>query len=155
MGLFFRTIENVNQKRLYPVHALAREIRDLLDALSDPIEHLCSATCPGCKDICCERATIWYDFKDLVYLYFGMGRLPEKQIKKIPGPVRPQCSNLTETGCRLPRRERPFVCTWYFCPDLTKNPQYRNTPFSTKIEEIKELRSRMEEAFCCISAARI
>ncbi len=145
---FFRTIGNVHKKRLAPVHALAREIQGLLDELSAPVEHLCSLTCPDCRDICCERATIWYDFKDLVYLYFGLGILPEKQIKKVQGPKRPQCSNLTKTGCCLPRRKRPFVCTWYFCPDQTRTPQYRNTPFSTKIEEIKELRNKLEEAFC-------
>ncbi|MDA3790878.1 MAG: hypothetical protein PF503_20580, partial [Desulfobacula sp.] len=78
---------------------------------------------------------------------------PDNQIKKIPGTISPQCSNLTEIGCCLPRRERPFVCTWYFCPDQTRTAQYQNGSFAEKIIEIKKLRNQMEEIFCLVSSS--
>ncbi|MDA3787437.1 MAG: hypothetical protein PF503_02925, partial [Desulfobacula sp.] len=78
---------------------------------------------------------------------------PDNQIKKIPGTISPQCSNLTEIGCCLPRRERPFVCIWYFCPDQTRTAQYQNGSFAEKIIEIKKLRNQMEEIFCLVSSS--
>ncbi len=149
--LFLDTIERVHGHSLGPVRILAREIRSLYDSLSEPLEQLCVSICPDCKDVCCERATIWYDFKDILYLYFGLGIFPYTQIKKIPGQGRPHCVNLEETGCLLPRRERPFVCTWYFCPQATALPQ-QNTFFSAKMDKIKALRHGMEKAFCSITA---
>lgn len=152
MGLFLDTIERLHGHSLEPVRAFARKICSLYDSLSDPITQLCVSTCPDCKDVCCERATIWYDFKDILCLYFGLGILPVAQIKKIPGQNRPRCVHLEETGCRLPRRERPFVCTWYFCPDQAKSIPHQNTFFIDRLEKIKGLRQGMEKAFCSITA---
>ena len=147
--LFFDAIERVHGHALGPVRILGNKISSLYDSLSDPIEQLCETCCPGCKDVCCERATIWYDFKDILYLYFGPDKFPHSQIKKIPGQSRPHCANLTKTGCILPRKERPFVCTWYFCPDQTLLCQ--DTSLSKKINEIKSLRNEMETTFCHIT----
>ncbi len=152
---YFQTMDRACRESLDPVRTLALSIRQSLERLSEPMDELCAVSCPDCRDICCERATIWYDFKDLAYHYFAFGYLPPEQIRKIKGPGRaPCCSMLTETGCSLPRSRRPFVCTWYICPaqrsmlgtpschaDLAKIP-----------ELVKSLRNRLEDRFCRISA---
>ncbi len=150
VALFFDTIERVHTNALGLVRILAHKIVSLYDDLSDPIEELCVSICPDCNDICCERATIWYDFKDILYLYFGPDKFPGSQIKKIPGRNRSHCVNLTKTGCLLPRKERPFVCTWYFCPD--QKICCPDTSIPEKINEIKLLRQKMEAIFCSITA---
>jgi hypothetical protein len=149
---FFDTIQRVHGPDLEPVGLLARRIRGLVDSLSEPVETLCAVTCPLCKDVCCQRATIWYDFKDMLYVYFGMGIFPDRQIKKLPGQGTPHCANLTPTGCLLPRNLRPFVCTWYFCPDQKTAMAHESLFFSAVIAEIKVLRQEMEDAFCSITA---
>jgi len=134
---------------LDPVRDLAREIESGFNLMSGELDRVCSLTCPGCSDNCCERATIWYDFRDLLYLYFGPGQMPEAQITKNTG----KCSNLKTLGCILPRAERPFVCTWYFCPDQKGLAVYG---FLNKmILEIKDLRIQMEDEFCRITSNRI
>ena len=150
INFFLDTIQRVHGPDLEPVRLLARRIRFRVDSLSGPIEKLCALTCPDCRDVCCERATIWYDFKDILYLYFGLGLFPDRQIKKIPGQGTPHCVNLTKTGCLLPRSQRPFVCTWYFCPDQKSHCQ--GGSFAGEITKIKILRLEMEAAFCSITA---
>lgn len=150
MILFLDTIKNIHGPDLDPVRLLAQRIKSLVESLSDPIEELCAVTCPDCRDVCCERATIWYDFKDILYLYFGSGIFPDRQIKKIPGQGICHCIHLTQTGCILPRSQRPFVCSWYFCPDQKHLSQDAAIP--EKIIKIKKLRLEMEAAFCSITA---
>ena len=84
-ALFFHTIDQVHGRSMAPVWSLAREIRNRLDALSHCIDELCRLTCPVCTDICCRRATIWYDFKDLACLYFAGDGFPGQQIERVRG----------------------------------------------------------------------
>lgn len=154
VAIFFHTIDRVHAMALGPVSGLAREIRDRLDSLSCHIDRLCALTCPHCRDICCRRATIWYDFKDLVYLYFSGDGLPERQIIKVGGEEgnASACLHLTDRGCRLPRNERPFVCTWYLCPDQKLADPAAFNFISEQLGEVKTLRNEMESVFCRISA---
>ena len=154
---FFRTVDRVHAKDLAAIRDTGSAILDLYRDLSQPMEALCLAACPGCLDICCERATIWYDFKDLIYLYFTLGNLPASQIDKTrAGHGRSACRHLTRTGCSLPRSQRPFVCTWYICSPqkqiiYSSAGQRRQTIFR-KLEAIKGLRNRMEEDLCRFTA---
>ncbi len=137
----------------------AQSIRFHYESLIDPMVSLCSATCGACKDICCMRATIWYDFKDLLYLYFAFGELPEQQIHKLEGGAQSErhCCHFTPTGCKLSRLERPFVCTWYICPDqksLLHSDVEKETvavDIQNNLNEIKRLRKQMNTLFCDIS----
>jgi hypothetical protein len=154
VSIFFHTIDRVHGLALGPVRDLAREIRDRLKDLSRRIHALCALTCRDCRDVCCRRATIWYDFRDLLYLHFAGDGLPEQQIKKVGGGEgnAAGCFHLTDRGCRLSRSERPFVCTWYLCPDQKlADPAVFNF-ISEQLSEVKMLRNEMETAFCRISA---
>lgn len=127
-------------------HGLAiREDISRLDAL---LSDLCAVTCPSCLDVCCRRATVWYDFKDLVLYYTLHQELPTVQIVKGGGG----CMHLTPHGCRLERIRRPFVCTWYLCPQqkaLAERQQYSEEKESIPalIERIKSSRRLLERAF--------
>jgi len=133
-------------------------IRQKYEAMSEPIENVCSHTCLYCEDICCKRATIWFDLKDLLYIYFGLNRFPVSQmIKKKGGTQEKACCHFSEKGCTLERIDRPFVCIWYFCPAQTKHMLFHHEKIKKTIDqglnEIKVLRHKMEEEFIRISSS--
>ncbi|SMC71618.1 hypothetical protein SAMN02746065_10854 [Desulfocicer vacuolatum DSM 3385] len=155
--LFFDTVKRVHATALDPVVQHARQISELFESLSRPMDDLCTVTCINCEDICCQKATIWYDFKDLLYLYFAFGRLPAGQIAKHKDPTgHLQCHKLLPTGCLLSRLERPFVCTWYLCPAqkqiFMSGNGVNGKHFMEKLNQIKRLRNEMESKFCRLSA---
>lgn len=151
-----RSLECLRAKRrpnLQQAKQLAERIEKKLRAVNGDLETLCNETCESCIDICCKKATVWYDFKDLLYLYFSSGCLPAGQIYKNPDL---SCSNLAPSGCRLPRTMRPFICTWYICPDQaaicsSKWPHGRHR-MMVAIQEIQWLRKQLENEF--IAAVR-
>lgn len=149
---FLERVDRARGRELDPVRDLALEIQSCFDWMSDGMESLCGLTCPGCRDNCCKRATIWYDFRDMLYLYFSSDGMPESQLEKSPGPSGVRCANLKASGCALPRRRRPFVCTWYFCPAQKVLPAY--THLNEIILRIKQMRVQMENEFCRITSGR-
>ena len=157
LTLFFDTIKKVNHIAYDPLYQRAEAIRKLFETLSQPMDDLCAVTCINCQDICCKKATIWFDFKDLLYLYFAFGRLPHAQISKNKDHTgHCQCCNFSTKGCLLSRLERPFVCTWYLCPDqkqaLMSGDDVKGEVFMETINRIKGLRTEMEAQFCRLSA---
>ena len=91
----------------------AKRILKLYRELDDPMSALCAVTCPTCNDSCCLRASVWYDFKDLLYIHFSGQDWPPHQALSIESR---HCQYLTPNGCALPRSIRPFICIWYLCP---------------------------------------
>ena len=135
------------------LEAMAREIAggyDLLDELLDP---LCARTCGGCRGVCCTMATVWYDLRDLLVLALTPGGLPDRQIDR-DGEGR--CRHLSPTGCRLPRRRRPFICTWYICAtqreDLAARPTGDGGAITAAISCLRTMRNELED--CFVAAAR-
>ncbi len=156
---FFDTIKKVHHKDFNPLYQRAETIRQLFKSLSRPMDDLCALTCINCRDICCKKATIWFDFKDLLYLYFAFDKLPGAQISKNKDHNdHCQCCNFSTTGCLLSRLERPFVCTWYLCPEqkhiLMSGDDVKGEVFMETINRIKGLRTEMESQFCWLSAGR-
>lgn len=91
---------------------LAGKIRLGYKQLEQPMNLLCGRTCPSCQDVCCIRATLWYDLPDLLFIFLSSGELPARQIFRLPGGA---CDQLGTAGCVLPRWRRPFICSWYLC----------------------------------------
>jgi len=91
---------------------LAASIKEKLESVDAALSFLCSLTCSSCSDNCCVRATVWYDFRDLIYFHCSHGKIPEKQISKKNDL---SCKLLNSEGCALIRSKRPFICTWYLC----------------------------------------
>lgn len=128
---------------------IACQIREKIDEINDAIDSVCEETCLFCKDICCKKATVWYDFKDMLYIYLHSGQFPRAQITK-NGDL--SCCNLTAMGCLLPRRIRPFICTWYICPSQTamlseKVVEEPKNLIMSSIKEIQALRNCLENTF--------
>lgn len=115
-----------------------------LEALMD---ELCDAVCGDCADICCGRATVWYDFPDLLFLTFSGVPYPCAQIHR---NTRGLCSNLTATGCRLERSRRPFICTWYICAEqkrLLAGATQTDGNLFTLIQTLQSDRRQLERLF--------
>ncbi len=134
------------------LHA-AKELSDQIAAKTHSIDTfldtLCKKTCVNCHDICCGRATLWFDFRDLLFIYFNTCEFPKQQIFK---NIDLSCCYLGPFGCQFKRCERPFICTWYICPKQTSimgsNGFRQNGEYITSIlKEIKLDRKSLEQMF--------
>ena len=103
-----------------PTRQKAAAIERLLVRMAPVMEALARQTCRDCADSCCRRATVWYDCTDLLVLGFTGQRWPSGQPMAAVGD---RCRYLGAAGCRLPRIQRPWICTWYLCPRQTASLQ--------------------------------
>lgn len=129
--------------RLTRARNLAQLLAEQYASVDAALDTLCQATCPVCVDNCCRRATVWYDIRDLLVHYFILGKFPDRQISKTEAGC---CSMLTESGCRLSRIERPFICTWYICPAQNELLGGKKPP-GAAIQEMKTYRMEVEREF--------
>lgn len=125
----------------------ARQTRLLLESIFPHMDVLCRQTCPDCTDICCRRAYVWADFRDLLFCHLADIPPPDRQLLDRKGG---HCRYGGPGGCRLDRIRRPFVCTWYLCPAQTQ--RLRQAPAEMKtiqeiLHQIKRLRREMEASF--------
>ena len=138
-----------HRARLAPAAALAGEVAALLTELAPVMTALGSVTCSRCLSSCCERARVWFDFRDLLVLHFTGMPLPPHQLRR---HLHDPCRYLGSAGCTLPRRLRPWVCTWYLCPLQTGllGPE-RRSEVRRRLEAVGNLRREMETAFIRIT----
>lgn len=121
---------------------MALEISHLYSRIDVDMEQLAQQTCVFCTDVCCQKATVWYDLKDLLFLYFSSGVLPAEQIYKTPNM---SCSQLTPEGCTLPRASRPFICSWYICSEQKSALQKFSSNVHALLVEIDRIKKRRNE----------
>ncbi len=137
-----------DSRRMETLRDLSQQIERRVNLLDPMLEGLCGDTCPGCTDKCCERATVWYDFKDLLGLHLAAAALPAVQL---PATPRRSCKFLTKEGCALPRIERPFICTWFLCAAqkraLEQWPPSHRQFLENSLTALKEGRHRLEMLF--------
>ena len=98
------------------VKLLAKKLSRRLESIFSDLDELCIDSCPWCPEPCCLKASIWFDFKDLLFLHFNGLSIPPAQPKD---NLSMPCRYLGPRGCRLPRITRPWICTWYLCPTQT------------------------------------
>ena len=135
-----RTLQCANGRR-EGLRRLAKKIADETAAVSPPMADVAAATCPWCPDPCCLRARVWFDLKDLLVMHLtGRPAPPAQAILQ----RNDRCRYIGVRGCRLDRRDRPWICTWYLCP--TQKSRLRS--------EDRIRWGRLEERLCAISAAR-
>jgi len=134
--------------RFLVVQEVADQINARLSYLDRYMTALCADTCSSCVDNCCHRATVWYDFKDLLGFHLGKCPIPAAQLS--PSPKRP-CQNLRSTGCALPRGQRPFICSWYLCTAQRESmaawPSSDRHYLANSLTAIKSARNRVEKLF--------
>jgi hypothetical protein len=63
-----------NRSEIAEAHRQTRRIQHLYQLTFPLMDRLCGETCPDCTDICCLRAWVWADFKDL--LFFHLAGIP-------------------------------------------------------------------------------
>ena len=95
------------------VRIQAERLTAQMASLAREQQRLAAATCAWCPQICCLSATVWYDHRDLVQFHLAGLAPPPGQPRTDPQRI---CRYLGGRGCRLPRRVRPWICTWYICP---------------------------------------
>jgi hypothetical protein len=128
--------------------ATANVLETRLGTIFPILDDLCINTCPWCPEPCCQKAKIWFDFKDLLFLHFA-----HKPIALSPplAAFEDTCRYLSRKGCTLPRSSRPWICTWYLCPVQTailrKRDSRQHDAFYRIVQEIKGLRQALEEEF--------
>jgi hypothetical protein len=136
-----------NQSLLAESQRQARQMQRRLESIFPLMDRLCRRTCSDCKDICCRRAWVWADFKDLIFLHVTGIPVPDRQLLDRQGD---HCRYESPEGCRLDRIQRPFVCTWYLCPAQThilrKQPAEMKM-VSDALQHIQRLRREMEASF--------
>ncbi len=134
--------------RFADIRELAVQIHARLTIVDRFMDVLCDDTCYDCADNCCKRATVWYDFKDLLGFHLARAPIPAAQLA--PSPNRP-CQHLMEVGCALPRVQRPFVCTWYVCvaqrDAMAAWPRSHQQFLMNSLMALKSGRNRMEKLF--------
>ena len=131
-GLMKKTIGDISASGLIAAY----------DAVGGFIEKHTQAVCPSCESVCCIDRHGTYEPEDLVLLQsLGLEPHHERQKENDTGP----CRFLSANGCGLPRWQRPFRCTWYFCTCLLdamplKNPkEYRE--FVGALDRLVNLRN--------------
>lgn len=137
-----------HRPRLAAAAARAAEVRVLLEQLTPVMTALGSLTCSRCLSSCCERARVWFDFRDLLYLHLsGQPRPPAQLRRRLHDP----CRYLDAAGCRLSRPLRPWVCIWYLCPQQTTLLGRDGCQLLGRVRRqlgaVAQLRREMENAF--------
>ena len=131
-----------------PVISLAQKLRHRLEGIFSDLDELCVDCCPWCPEPCCLKASVWFDFKDLLFLHFNGQSIPTAQQQdKLSMP----CRYLAPRGCRLPRITRPWICTWYLCPTQTaklRNGHHASRKFlDMAVAQIKSERNLLENEY--------
>lgn len=127
-----------------PLMSLAHQLEAALAETYPRLDALCRITCPHCPDPCCLSATVWLDFRDILQLHLTGQPIPPAQPRSRPGET---CRYAGPSGCRLPRPQRPFICTWYLCPAQTAALRKRSGVASALVpglERAKALRKDLE-----------
>jgi hypothetical protein len=143
-----------HRTRMDSLRVRAVELMEALEPVSLIFNEICAESCPWCPEPCCQSATVWYDFKDLLFLNLNRLPVPFGQIERIEkkGP----CSNLGSRGCRLPRFMRPWVCTLYVCQTQVAVVRKRTLAwrdyFDRQLKALKHGRNILEADFIRITS---
>lgn len=90
------------------------------------------------------HAKPYYDFRDLVYLHLCSLEPPAQQ------PITAKddnCRYLGSAGCVLSRELRPWICTWYICPEMHSFLGAEISIYEVLSTSIKQQRIGLEELF--------
>ena len=141
-------VVHLHHTKLKRAIELAIEIRRRMETLFPLLDRLCRRTCRLCPDPCCLVATVWIDFRDLLFLHLNELPIPPAQLIQ---NLSQDCRYYGYRGCRLPRLLRPWACTLYLCGaqwrNLRRQPQSIQQAFDRNIATIKAQRMDMEAIF--------
>ena len=141
-------VVNLHHSKLKNAIGLAADIRERLERIFPLLDQFCSVTCRLCPDPCCIVATVWIDFRDLLFLHLSELPIPPAQLIQ---NLHQACRYLGYRGCRLPRLLRPWACTTYLCGaqwrNLRRQTETVQKNFDRDVANIKAQRLEMEAEF--------
>ncbi|RME66030.1 MAG: hypothetical protein D6778_05345 [Nitrospirae bacterium] len=123
---------------------IAQKLKALYDEISPLIEEFTREVCPHCENVCCKHRHGRFEPLDEAFI--------EALGVKVPVACADRdgddwCEFLTEQGCRKPRWQRPFRCTWYFCEALLRYMPEANPKglrrLQALLQEIQKLRQAL------------
>ncbi len=124
-------------------------LREQLRSIFPVLDEMCAMSCAWCPDHCCLSARIWWDLRDLVFLHLNGREIPALQ--PIGLNEEHPCRYLGPRGCRLDRLDRPWICTWYLCPQqkayLNHTAPRRLAVLQAQIADIQNGRKQLETDF--------
>lgn len=140
-------------KELGPARTLAEAVRIHLESVFPALDALCRVTCPECPSPCCLEASVYADFRDLLFLVVLDLSPPPGQLRDAADA---SCRYHTPRGCILPRMQRPWICTWYLCARqkalLRQWPETDRQRLFSTLDAIRGERRAMEAAFLGVVA---
>jgi hypothetical protein len=116
-------------------------LKESLLKISPLIEQYTWAVCPDCLKVCCANKHGIPEKEDILF-FESIGYKWKTEIlnKAVEGPPDAPCVSLGEKGCTRERWQRPFRCTWYFCPALLEYMgQSRAREYRHLVEELDRL----------------
>jgi len=141
-------LERLGEGSLAAIRKPAESLKSAYQAIYPMLEHLCEMTCPWCEAPCCRLADPRFDLRDLLFIHLVGAPVPMGQPR---GEGHASCRYLGPRGCRLPRRSRPWICTWYLCPRqkqcLASNDLRELEEIEHAARKIKEERINTESGF--------
>ena len=104
--------------------------------------------CPVCPEPCCKRVTELFDEKDLIFArVMGINGTPGRKRKR----AKSGCPHLSETGCLLEPKARPFTCHRYLCETLKQAMNKEDAELVSRLEKtfriLEDLRGRLWGAY--------
>lgn len=136
---------------LEPLCIQAQTLESCFRDIFPILDELCAASCPWCPEPCCLKASVWFDFKDLLFMHFNQLVIPPCQPR---ANLKNPCCYHRSRGCRLPRINRPWICTWYLCPTQTailrKDHPVERDSLKQALSQIKSERNLLESEYICM-----
>jgi hypothetical protein len=126
------------------VAAVAREMKLAYEAVSPFIEKHTARACPSCPKVCCIDRHAVHEEEDTAF-FSALGIDPPHMRAK-ERDTEP-CRHISSRGCSLPRWQRPYRCTWYFCQALLDEMPEENAgeyrKFIGALRRLRLLRQRL------------
>lgn len=144
---------NLYEKQMEPATKTASRILSGFAGLQPLFDELCRLTCVSCTEPCCRTADVRYDLRDLLFMHLTGQNIPDGQPRRKTGET---CRYLNGNGCSLTRYTRPWICTWYVCPEMKKlmtfDGKFEGHRLIDTIQDMGDLRKRMEDVFIRVVA---
>ncbi len=137
-----------NEEALAPVFQKAPAFKAAFDKLDPLIQSYTAKVCPYCGTVCCANKFGFPEFGDVVgFLALGL-EIPNYNLDVDEEDI---CQFIGEKGCVLPRPQRPYRCTWYFCDPLLVQleigPARDYRSFINDLQELSRARGELLECF--------
>ncbi len=126
-------------------------LRAAFDKLDPLIQSYTAKVCPYCGTVCCANKFGFPEFADVVCFLAMDLDIPRYDLDVDEEAI---CQFIGEKGCVLPRIQRPYRCTWYFCDPLLVQleigPARHYRSFVADLQELSMARGKLLEAFYTI-----